>query len=90
MCASLLPLDKLDKGTVTGVLAHVVAFLMPPRLCLLRGEWEETSAGTRVSLDKDGGGGGGGMQRSPYGSADPRVKCIDPGRQRPLRTLPVR
>lgn len=67
--SSLLPLDKLDKGTVTGVLAQVVAFLMPPRVCLLRGEWEETSEGTPVSLDKehqswrlfgssDGGGGG--------------------------------
>lgn len=36
---SLLPLDRLDKGTVTGVLAQVVAFLIPRRVCLLRGEW---------------------------------------------------
>lgn len=68
----LLPLDRLDKGTVTGVLAQVVAFLMPQRVCQLRGEWgglmEETAKRT-LSLDKghqsrrlygsfDGGGGG--------------------------------
>lgn len=52
---SFLPLDRLDKGTVTGVLAQVVAFLILQRVCLLCSEWsglKEETAKCGALLDK--------------------------------------